>query len=140
MQYWKFYIKILKYNLKEKSKKYNMDIIKFETEVKTLKDFFECFCENKHENQKSNNIKLFYKETEVEVDLHLCTDCLEKINYSFDRLLGCPHEIKPRCRSCPNPCYGKQEWKDTAKIMKYSGMKLGLSKLNKKIKNLFKSK
>lgn len=115
-----------------------MDTIKFKTEVKTLKDFFECFCENKHKNQKKTNITLIYKEKEVQVDLNLCEDCLDKINYSFDRLLGCPHEIKPRCRKCPDPCYGKQEWKDTAKVMKYSGIKLGLNKLNKKIKNILR--
>ena len=62
--------------------------------------------------------------------------CLKKIEYSFGRLLDCPHEIKPRCRTCPNPCYEKQQWKETAQVMRYSGVKLGLRSVNKKIRNL----
>ena len=58
----------------------------------------------------------------------------ELINYSFDRLNECPHDIKPRCRTCPSPCYEKQEWKKLSKLMKYSGLQFGLIK----IKKLFK--
>lgn len=61
----------------------------------------------------------------------------KKIDYSFERLLNCPHEEKPSCRKCINPCYGKKEWKETARIMRSSGMKLGLTSINKRIKKLF---
>ena len=115
-----------------------MDIVKFKQEVETLKKFFEIYCVNKHENQENITKTLIFKDIDVVVNLCLCDDCYEKINYSFDRLLECPHEIKPRCRTCPTPCYEKTQWKDVAKIMRYSGMSLGLSRINKKFKSIFK--
>ncbi len=114
-----------------------MEIIKFQQEINTLKKFFELYCKNKHEEQKSIQKKLNYKDTQINLELNLCNECLAKIEYSFDRLLQCPHEIKPRCRLCPTPCYEKKQWKDTARIMRYSGMQLSLLTLNKKIKNFF---
>lgn len=116
-----------------------MEILKFKNEVKTLQKFFETYCEGKHDNQQENKKVLNYKNEEVAVNLILCDECLKKIEYSFDRLLACPHEIKPRCRTCPNPCYEKKQWKETAKIMRYSGIKLGFRSVNKKIKSLFKN-
>lgn len=115
-----------------------MDIIKFNQEINTLKKFFEVYCENKDVNQKTIIQTLDFKNKQVKVELCLCEECLRKINYSFDRLLECPHDIKPRCRSCKTPCYEKKQWKEAAKIMRYSGMKLGLNSINKKIKNLFR--
>ncbi|NLM99553.1 MAG: hypothetical protein GX170_05965, partial [Campylobacteraceae bacterium] len=46
------------------------------------------------------------------------------------------NEEKPSCRKCPNPCYEKDRWKLLAKIMKYSGMKLGLLKIRKMFKRV----
>jgi len=115
-----------------------MEIKKFKDEIKTLKKFFEVYCENKHTEQKYITKKFNYRNELLEIRLHLCADCLTKIEYSFEKLLDCPHEIKPRCRSCSKPCYEKMQWKETAKIMRYSGMKLGLKAINKKIKSIFK--
>jgi len=115
-----------------------MEIVKFKEEINTLKKFFEVYCENKHTDQK-NIIRTFnYKNEEINIELNLCPECLRKINYSFDRLLECPHDIKPRCRTCPTPCYEKPQWKEAARVMRYSGMKLGLLSLNKKVRNIFK--
>ena len=82
--------------------------------------------------------KLSYKNQDINLELDLCENCLTSINYSFDKLLICPHEEKPRCRVCPNPCYEKDKWKALSKIMRYSGAKLGLTKLKNKIKEKFK--
>ncbi|MCP4970230.1 MAG: nitrous oxide-stimulated promoter family protein [Arcobacter sp.] len=113
-----------------------MDIIKFKDEINTLKKFFEVYCKNHHNNQQYINKSLHYKNEEIQVELNLCPECLSKLNYSYERLLECPHDIKPRCRKCPSPCYEKKQWKDTAKVMRYSGVKLGITALNKKIKKL----
>jgi len=110
---------------------------KFETEVDTLKKFFTTYCHNKHQNQKQYNRVLKYNDKEFEVNLKLCDECNNLLNYAFDRLIECPHEIKPRCRKCPNPCYEKDKWKQTAKLMMYSGMKLGLTRIRNFASKLF---
>ena len=115
-----------------------MEIVKFKHEINTLKKFFEVYCKEKHLDHQIIIKDFNYKNEEIKVELNLCDECLKKINYSFDILVECQHAIKPRCRSCPTPCYEKQQWKETAKIMRYSGMRLGLLSLNKKIKNIFK--
>lgn len=114
-----------------------MDSIKFQTEISTLKKFYEFFCINKHHKQLKKDVHLEYKSTSFDISLNLCEDCFEAINYSFSRLQQCPHEVKPRCRTCPNPCYEKQRWKATAKVMKYSAINLGLSKIKSKVKSFF---
>ncbi|AXH11019.1 hypothetical protein CP960_10865 [Malaciobacter halophilus] len=111
---------------------------KFELEINTLKEFFELYCKNNHKNMKSYTKNLTYKNKEFKIELILCEECKEDIFYSFDRLLQCPHEIKPRCRKCPKPCYEKKQWKKTAKIMKYSGIQLGLKAIKSKFKKILK--
>lgn len=111
---------------------------KFETEITTLKKFFEVYCKGKHEHQTHRNKELIYKNKTFKIELDLCEECLKDIKYSFNRLLECPHEEKPRCRKCPNPCYDKIQWKKTAKVMKYSGIKLGLSSIKRKMDKIFK--
>ena len=106
---------------------------KFEQELKTLSEFFSHYCQDKHKNQFNNIHILEYKNIKYEQNSNLCEECNFLMDYSFQRLMSCPHEIKPRCRKCPNPCYEKEQWKKVAKLMKYSGVKLGLVKL----KNLF---
>ena len=138
-----FYVIILKLKLNRilihliKNKRYKMTTEKFEIEINTLKSFFEVYCKDKHQNQENKNVVLKYKEKTFEIKLCLCADCQDAINYSFDRLLQCPHEIKPRCRTCPTPCYEKPRWKSTAKVMIYSAMKLSLSKMKSRVKNFF---
>lgn len=114
-----------------------MEIIKFKEEIQTLKRFFEVYCIEKHSPQKKFTKTLNYKNEIISIELNLCENCLEKIQYSFDRLLACPHEIKPRCRTCPTPCYEKPRWKNAAKVMIYSAMKLSLSKMKSRVKNIF---
>ncbi len=110
---------------------------KFEEEVNTLKDFFECYCKGKHENAKIKITTLEYQSKIFYLESHLCDECQKGIYYSLSKLQNCPHEIKPRCRKCPAPCYEKEEWKNTAKIMIYSAVKLSLSKMKNRIRNVF---
>jgi len=113
-----------------------MQIEKFKSEVATLKKFFELYCHDHHDNRKIHQKQLLYKNETVDVNLELCDECMELLQYSFDRLLECPHDPKPMCRSCPNPCYEKPQWKKVAKLMRYSGMQLGLLKVKRFIKNM----
>lgn len=104
---------------------------KFDLEVETLKKFFEIHCEKKHLQRAVHTKVLSYKTIEKKVELNLCKECNALINYSFDRLLECPHEIKPKCRSCKSPCYEKSKYKEVARVMKFSGIQLGIRKIKK---------
>jgi hypothetical protein len=104
---------------------------KFINEVETLKKFFTIHCKDKHIDQNSFISNLRYKNENYDVDFHLCDECKQLINYSIERLQKCPHEIKPRCRTCSSPCYEKKQWKKLAKLMRYSGIKLGILKIKK---------
>jgi hypothetical protein len=104
---------------------------KFISEVETLKKFFTIHCKDKHSLQNSYVRNLKYKNESFNVDFQLCDECKDLINYSIQRLEECPHDIKPRCRTCPKPCYEKAEWKKLAKLMRYSGIQLGILKIKK---------
>lgn len=108
---------------------------KFQSEIKTLDKFFTKYCEDKHSERFSKEYYLKYKECELSFSIYLCKDCHELITYSFEKLSQCPHEIKPRCRKCPSPCYEKPQWKKLAKLMRYSGFQFGLLKVKKFIVN-----
>ena len=112
---------------------------KFIGDTKTVLKFIQLYCDEKHTNEQKEkeNLELVYNEKSLEtITYDLCPTCKQTFLYSYKRLQKCPHEEKPRCRKCPAPCYEKSKWKDLAKIMKFSGMKLGLNK----IKNLFVKK
>ena len=108
-----------------------MDHKKFELEVNTLINFFTLHCKDKHQNQNNYQYNVEYKDKKFNIEYSLCDDCHNLISYSFERLRECPHDIKPRCRKCPTPCYEKPKWKQVAKLMRYSGFKLGLLKVKK---------
>jgi len=109
---------------------------KFTSEVELLKQFFELHCYDKHQNLFSFTKELHYNNKIITLDLNLCKECKELIEYSLTKLYECPHNPKPRCRKCPDPCYEKPQWKKVAKLMKYSGIKLGILK----VKRYFKKK
>ncbi|MDC7243749.1 MAG: nitrous oxide-stimulated promoter family protein [Sphaerochaetaceae bacterium] len=104
---------------------------KFKSECDSLKNFFTIYCKNKHIDQKKYTKEISYKDISYTLQYDLCEDCHMLLDYCLNRLLECPHEVKPRCRKCPAPCYEKDKWKRVAKLMRYSGIKLGLINLKK---------
>ncbi|NPA55197.1 MAG: nitrous oxide-stimulated promoter family protein [Epsilonproteobacteria bacterium] len=106
-----------------------MTFEKFTNEVMTLKKFFEIYCHDKHHLASSRNYTIAYHNQTIQIECTLCNECAELFEIAISNLQNCPHDEKPRCRKCPNPCYDKDTWKKIAKIMKYAGIKTGLSKL-----------
>ncbi len=106
---------------------------KFESETSTLKKFLEKYCHDKHLNQVTKTQNIIYQNSSFKLEVNLCKECLDTHNYSIEKLQNCPHEQKPRCRKCPNPCYEKLRWKTLAKIMRYSGFKFGLLELKNRL-------
>ena len=115
-----------------------MTFEKFSSEIETLQKFFPIYCNDKHQNQYEKYYKITYLDKTIEFNITLCKECHNLLSYAIDRLKECPNDPKPRCRKCPSPCYEKDKFKKMAKMMRYSGMKLGLTKAAKKFKNIFK--
>ena len=106
---------------------------KFESEVNTLKKFFEYYCKDKHKDQTLYIKDIKYKGETFIYELNLCPECIKDINYSIEKLQNCVHEIKPRCRKCPSPCYEKVMWKRLAKVMRYSGVHFKIDSIKKSL-------
>jgi hypothetical protein len=106
---------------------------KFTSEVETVLKFIQLYCNDKHKIEKENSSQevLYKGKNLLHVKFDLCPTCKETFLYTLQRLQECPHEEKPRCRKCPNPCYERPKWKELTRIMRHSGMKLGLLKIKK---------
>ena len=111
---------------------------KFKSEVETLNKFFQIYCNEKHSNQYEKKYNVIYKDLTLDFNANLCEECHDLLNYAIQRLQECPHDVKPRCRKCENPCYEKGKYKQMAKMMRFAGMKLGLTKAAQKFKKIFK--
>lgn len=100
----------------------------------TLHRFIQVHCDKEHNDVAKQNgalCVLFQEEALCELPYTLCEECEVLLKYGYDRLAACKQEPKPSCRKCPNPCYERPMWKKMAKIMRYSGMYLGLTKVRK---------
>ena len=109
---------------------------KFVEQNTTVLKFIQIYCDEKHGNspKTSGILNLNYQDTNLgEYKFSLCGECQDLLFYANTRLSECKHEIKPKCRFCKTPCYEKEKWKQMAKIMRSSGMKLGLIKIKNKI-------
>ena len=114
-----------------------MTFEKFENEVNTLKKFFSIHCNDKHTTQKKEDYVVPYLDNSLKFEVSLCEECHNLLQYAISKLQECPNDPKPKCRKCPNPCYDKDKYKQMAKIMRYSGMKLGMTKAAKRLKKIF---
>lgn len=104
------------------------------SDTQTVMKFIQLYCDKKHDAtlQKDGILEIIYEnESYLRSYYHLCPECEALLLYSYARLQECPHEEKPSCRKCPHPCYEKSMWKKMAKVMMYSGMQLGLTKIRK---------
>ncbi len=109
-----------------------MDQTKYESEAEILRSFIKIYCDGQgHQNQQ---IKSFPCKASEE---RLCQECQVLLQYSLERLQACSYAEKPRCRKCATPCYGKKEWKSLAKIMRYSGLQVGVLRVKKMIYSAF---
>lgn len=115
-----------------------MKVEDFEKELQTLVKMFPVYCRDKHGGQYPKTYRVEYGDKTFTFEVELCEDCHALFSYAIDRLRECPHDPKPRCRKCPNPCYERDKYKQMARIMAYAGMKLGLSKVKRKITGFFK--
>lgn len=107
---------------------------KLRNDTQTLHRFIQLHCDKEHSDvpQKEGILQVAFEEKSLcDIPYKLCEECETLMLYGYDRLRQCPHQDKPSCRKCPNPCYEKPMWKKMARIMMYSGMRLGLTKVRK---------
>jgi len=109
-----------------------MKLQKYTSEVETLTTYLEYFCKSKHTNQSAKEIFHNYKNEKFSNKISLCDECFDVMQYSIERLQNCPHEEKPRCRTCKTPCYEKSYWKKLAQVMMYSSLRLTLTHIKDK--------
>lgn len=96
--------------------------------LKDLELFFNYYCKSKHPTQEKETLSQYEG-----VKPTLCMECKELFIYAQERLVECKIDPKPKCRTCDVRCYSKIQWKKMAKVMKYSGFRLGLLKLKTKL-------
>ncbi len=104
------------------------------SDTQTLHRFIQLHCDRKHHDvpKKKRSLHVsFQEETLCALPYHLCEECETLLVYGYGRLKNCPHDNKPSCRKCPQPCYERGMWKKMAKVMMYSGMQLGFIKIRK---------
>lgn len=107
---------------------------KLYTDSKALHRFLQFHCEREHRDvakKEGTLVVTFQDELVYEQPYTLCEECETLLFYAYGKLKNCPHDDKPSCRKCPSPCYEKSMWKKMAGIMRYSGMRLGLTKIRK---------
>ena len=107
---------------------------KLVADTQTLYRFIQLHCDKKHHDVPKQRGVLnvtFQEESLCELTYHVCEECETLFTYAYGRLRQCPHEDKPSCRKCPDPCYEKPMWKQMSKVMMFSGMHLGLTKIRK---------
>jgi len=97
---------------------------------------FPVYCADKHSGQETRSYSVTYKGREFVFEVALCPECHALFAYAVERLTECPHDPKPRCRKCPDPCYEREKYKQMARIMSYAGMKLGLTKVKRRLKGI----
>lgn len=108
----------------------------FKQESTQLYTFIHTYCVDSHpkEMQIDETVEITYKGEPIDtLGIELCPSCLSHYRYAMERLSACPHDPKPKCRRCKESCYEAQEWKAMAKIMRYSGIKLGFIRLARKM-------
>ena len=114
-----------------------MKVEDFERELNTLRRMFPVYCRDKHKGWISKIYRVPYGGKVFEFKIELCPECHNLFAYAVERLTQCPHDPKPRCRKCPNPCYERDKYAQMARRMRYAGVKLGLSKVGKKLRSIF---
>jgi hypothetical protein len=96
---------------------------KEKSDVRTLIQFVEIFCREKHLQEKSQFTfnKVDVKSTR-KTDLML--ECTKLLRYGLTMRLRCPHDPKPMCKKCTTPCYKGEYRSKIREIMKFSGIYL----------------
>jgi len=93
-------------------------------DIRTLARFLSVYCRSHHQERTPFEFKAPGFEDLFETLPELCPDCAKLLRYGVSMRLRCPHEPKPMCKKCPNPCYGPEYREKIRSVMRFSGMYL----------------
>jgi hypothetical protein len=95
------------------------------SELRTLVHFVSIYCRERHGGVKAPYSTRSLDITEIErKKITLCPECARLLTYGIAMRLKCPHDPKPMCKKCDDPCY-RGEYKTRIRdVMKFSGMYL----------------
>ncbi len=103
-------------------------------DAQILCQFIQFYCDKEHTHlpKKEHHLTIVFQENTLKILPYcLCFECESLLHYAYSHLKECQQDPKPSCRICQTPCYEKNMWKKMAKVMRYSGMRLGFLKLKK---------
>jgi hypothetical protein len=106
-----------------------MQRAKLQEESAHLERFFSLYCAHNHTCQEVRSFCIMHEERGYVFEAKVCSACGELLEYALQKLAACPHDPKPRCRTCQEPCYEKKEWKALAKVMRYGALRVEFDKV-----------
>ncbi len=83
-----------------------------EKDIDVLRQFIEIYCRTKHKNAEKSTY----------LDVELCSECRETLEYAVHRREVCPLDPKPTCKNCEIHCYKPDQRQRIKDIMRHSGM------------------
>ena len=97
---------------------------KEEADIRTLAKFVAVYCENHHDGREPFEFRASALEGLFADPFDLCPNCAKLLKYGLTMRLRCPHDVKPMCKKCPNPCYKAEYREKIREVMKFSGIHL----------------
>jgi hypothetical protein len=98
---------------------------KKEKDIIVLANFVQIFCQGNHDHMDkqifaTKDDKL--NEILGKKNIELCQDCDKLLNHGITKLMLCPYDPKPRCKTCPTHCYAPGYREKVRQVMRFSGM------------------
>lgn len=90
-------------------------------DIAFLTNLIVLYCENHHPDKKRHLLKRKGRagESLPAGDFATCDDCRKLLMHGVARRLACPHNPKPSCRNCEEPCHHPDYRRRIAKIMRW---------------------
>jgi len=98
---------------------------KEKADIRTLMKFVAVFCREHHNAERAPFFFRNFDIKEIEKkEISVCPDCTRLLTYGLAMRLKCPHDPKPMCKKCEDPCYHGEYKSKIRQVMKFSGMYL----------------
>jgi hypothetical protein len=92
-------------------------------DIRLLTKFIEIHCRRNHNHRPKERFTAQGKLAAVldEARVELCGECSRLLMHGATKRLLCPFDPKPRCKKCPEHCYGDAYRRRIKEVMRFSG-------------------